>query len=101
MYKTTSIVLFFQIKQYVDCDAEGYIFNMSKNGVWGNGTVLSFASKPYERQIIVHQAEGNEIHFLAENENNSEPLRLCYVVSIMGRDKKSLCKHHFKENIAT
>ena len=73
MYKTTSIVLFFQIKQYVDCNAEGYIFNISKIGVWGDGTVLSFAAKLYERQIIVYQAEENEVHFLAKNENNSEP----------------------------
>lgn len=57
-----------------------YLRAMAKDGEWGDGIMLSAASKVYERLIVVREGNGREF-IIGESDNSNytnEPIRLLY-----------------------
>ena len=57
-----------------------YVERMSKDGEWGDGIMLSAASKCYHRLIIVRDENGAEFTIGESDTSNytHEPIRLLY-----------------------
>ena len=61
-----------------DRSFDDYLSTMSKDGVWGDGTILLAASLLYKRQIIIYSDQGHQPTRLSDTYSDHGAIRLGY-----------------------